>query len=252
MRIEERHALERALRRRYHVDAAEETVPRALVDAVAQELARPVRPRVHEVVAGQVRRIGGIAWALHAALMLMVAAMEFSGVPVYPAAGAFGAALALASLTGLTRSRSCGMAELEAACPVNAQMVVCARAGALGCVDAVALLVLVLVAGEGPGLWTAFAQVCAPYLVAAGAGLLAARRVASADATVSAVVAAALVCAACIVARALAPAAFGSAATFGWWVAAVAALAFAVVEVRAWLCAAGSAFFVAPARPQGF
>lgn len=248
MRMGERRALERALQNHYQADTALEVAPRALIDAMARELARPARPRAWEVVAAQVRRVGTATWVLHGAIILFVAVGGFSGGPVYPAAGAIGAALALASVAGLTRSRSCGMVELEAACPVNAQAVACARAAALGCVDAAALLAVVFLCGEGPGLWTALAQVCAPYLAAAGVGLLAARRAASDDATVSAVAAAALVCAVCIVARVLFPAAFGSAAALGWWVAAAAALAFAAVEVRAWLRAAGSTFAIAPTR----
>lgn len=83
-------------------------------------------------------------------------------------------------------------------------------------------------------------------LVAMGAGFLAARRVAVADATIAAVAAATAVCGACIVARALCPAAFAPAAAAAWWLAAIAACTFAAAEARAWLRAAAVAFVDAP------
>ena len=128
MRKWERHALEGALRDHYRADAAGDAAPRALVDAVAAEMARPVRPCAFEVLAGQARRVGAGAWVLHAALAVAAALSALSGLGVGTAAAVLGAALALATLMGITRSRSCGMAELEAACPVNAQAAACARA----------------------------------------------------------------------------------------------------------------------------
>lgn len=246
MRARERHALEGALRDHYRAGEAVGTAPRALVEAVARELARPVRPGPLEVVAAQVRRIGAAAWVLHGALVLVVAVLALSGAPVDSAVGAVGAALALASLTEVTRSRSSGMVELEAACAVNAQAVACARALVLGCADALALLALSLASVGGPGAWTALAQALAPYLAAFGVGLLAARRVASADATTAAVVAAVGVCAACVALRGLCPAAFAPASALAWWLAAALALAFAALEARSWLRAAESAFADAP------
>ena len=66
MRMRERRALEDALRDHYRAvpgtDAA--APPRALVEAVAAEMARPSRPRAAEVVSGQARRVGAGAWAL--------------------------------------------------------------------------------------------------------------------------------------------------------------------------------------------
>ena len=238
-------ALEGALRDHYREVAGNgpvETVPRALVEALAAELSRSARPRVGEVVTGQIRRIGVGTWALHVALMLLIAVLFWFGVPLVPVAGALGAALALASLAELTRSRSCGMAELEAACIVNTPAVACARGLVLGCADACVLLVFVLVAGAGSDIWPVVSQACAPYLLAIGGGFLVARRVASADATVAAVTAAAGVCAACVVLRALCPAAFAPATALVWWLAAAAALAFAAVEARAWLRAAACGF----------
>lgn len=244
MRTRERLVLERALRDHYRDPEPVADAPHALVEAVARELARPARPGPLEVVATQVRRIGAAAWVLHGAIVLLVAALALSGAPVSSAASAVGAALALASLLEVTRSRSSGMAELEASCAVNAQAVVLARTLVLGCADALALLALAL--SDGSGAWTLLAQALVPYLVASGAGLLAARRVASADATVVAVVVAVGVCASCIALRALCPAAFAPASTFAWWLAAVLAIAFAALETRAWLRAAGSAFVDAP------
>lgn len=248
MRAREKRALERVLRDHYGAGEEVERPPRTLVEAVRTELARPVRPGPLEVVATQVRRIGVAAWVLHGTLVLIVAALALAGVTVAPVAGAIGSALALASLTEVTRSRSCGMAELEAACAVNAQAVACARALVLGCADAAALLALVLLAAEEPGVWATLAQGCAPYLVAAGAGLLAARRAASADATAAAVAAATGVCAVCVALRGLWPTAFAPATAAGWWVAAALALAFAFLEARAWLRSAASAFSDDPVR----
>lgn len=248
MRASERRALEAALRDHYRTGEKGGVAPRALVEAVAAEMARPARPHPGAVVATQLRRVGAATWALHATIVLLVAALALSGSPVTPLAPAVGAALALSSLVGLTRSRSCSMAELESSCAVNAQAVACARIVALGCADAAAMLALALLCADGPGLWAGLAQSCAPYLAAAGVGLLAGRRAASADATLAATVAAAATCAACLAARALFPEAFAPATALAWWIAAAAALAFAVAQARAWLRAAGSAFAVSPAR----
>ncbi|MCR8907346.1 hypothetical protein NW198_01760 [Thermophilibacter sp. ET337] len=249
MRRREKRALEEALRDHYRaLRGTDAAVPRALVEAVAAEMDRPSRPRAAEVVAGQARRIGAGAWALHAALVLLAVPCALSGIGVGTVAAALGAALALASLAGVTRSRSCGMAELEASCPVNAQAAACARGLVLCCADALALALLAAFAEPVGGTpWAVLAQGLAPYLAALGAGLLAARRAASPDATVAAVSAAAGVCAACALARTLCPAAFGPAAALAWWAAAAAALAFAAAQARAWLRAAASGFADAPA-----
>ena len=251
MRRREERALEDALRDHYRAAPGTAAAPRALVEAVAAEMARPARPRAAEVVAGQARRVGAGAWALHAALVLLAVPCALSGVGVGTVAAALGAALALASLAGVTRSRSCGMAELEAACPVNVQAAACARGLVLCCADALAIALIATLAGPAGGApWAVLAQGLAPYLAALGAGLLAARRAASPDATVAAVAAAAGVCAVCVPARSLCPAAFGPAAALAWWAAAAAALAFAAAEARAWLRAAASGFADVPA-PAG-
>lgn len=192
MRMRERRALEDALREHYRAASGTGvTAPRALVEAVAAEMARPSRPRAAEVVAGQARRVGAGVWALHAALALLAVPCALSGVGAGTVA-ALGAALALASLAGVTRSRSCGMAELEAVCPVNAQAAACARGLVLCCADALAIALLAALFGPvGGAPWAVLAQGLAPYLAALGAGLLAARRAASPDATVAAVTAAA-------------------------------------------------------------
>ena len=189
MRRREERALEDALRDHYRAaPGTDAAAPRALVEAVAAEMARPSRPRAAEVVAGQARRVGAGAWALHAALVLLAVPCALPGVGVGTVAAALGAALALASLAGVTRSRSCGMAELEASCPVNAQAAACARGLVLCCADALAIALLAALAGQAGGApWAVLAQGLAPYLAALGAGLLAARRAASPDATVAAV-----------------------------------------------------------------
>ena len=247
----ERRALERALRSHYRDGGACPAPPRRLVEAVAVELARPARPRASAVLAEQARRVGALGWGLHVALALLALPMALLGPGPGTAAVVVGAALALASLAELTRSRSSGMAELEAACAVNAQAVALARVVVLGCADALAMLAVALLAADGRELWAVLAQGCAPYLAAAGAGLLAARRVASADATAAAVGAGAGVCAACVALRMLWPAAFAPAAGLAWWVAAACALGFAALEVRAWLRASASAFADAAPRAAG-
>ena len=136
MRRQERRALEDALRGHYRSDAAAAAAPRALVEAVAAEMARPSRPSAVEVVAGQARRVGAGAWAAHVALVLLAAPCSLSGVGIGTVAAALGAALAIFTLAGVTRSRSCGIAELEASCPVNAQAAACARGLVLCCADA--------------------------------------------------------------------------------------------------------------------
>lgn len=252
MRLGEKRALEEALRDHYRTGTVKAAAPRAVVKAVATEMARPAGPRTAAVVAEQARRVGVGTWALHGALAAVAVPSALSGLGAGTVAAALGAALALATLVGITRSRSCGMAELEAACLVNAQAAVCARALALCCADALAVVLLAVLAGQGVSPWAVFAQGCAPYLAAFGAGLLAARRAASPDATAAAVVAAAVVCAVCIVARTVCPAAFGPAAALAWWAAAVAALTFAAVEARAWFRFAASGFADPPASAAAF
>lgn len=244
MRRREKRALEDALREHYRATpGADVTVPRELVEAVAAKMARPSRPRAVEVVAGQARCVGAWAWGLHALLVLLAVAWTPSGIGAGTVVAALGAALALASLTGVTRSRSCGIAELEAACPVNAQAAMCARGFVLCCADALAFVFLAALASSvGGASWATLAQALAPYFAALGSGLLAARRAASADATVAAVAAAGGVCAACILVRVFCPAVFGPAATLAWWAAAALALTFATVQARAWLRAAASGF----------
>ena len=245
MRMRERRALEDALREHYRVvdDVPDAVAPCMLVEAVAAEMARPVRPHAIEVVVAQARHVGAWAWALHAAFALLAVLCAPSGVGVGTVAATLGSALALASLAGVTRSRSCGMAELEAACPVNAQAAACARGLVLCCADALVIGLFAALAGlVGGASWAVLAQGLAPYLLALGAGLFAARRSASPDATVAAVAAAAGVCAVCILARTLCPAVFGSAAALAWGVAAATGLGFAVVQARAWLQAAESGF----------
>ncbi|MBM6774195.1 hypothetical protein [Olsenella profusa] len=243
MRTRERRALEGVLREHYQAGpGAVGAAPHALVEAVAAEMARPVRPRAGEVLAEQARRIGTGTWALHGVLAAAAVPAALSGLGSGVVAAVLGAALALATLMGITRSRSCGMAELEAACPVNAQAAACARALVLCCADALVVVLLAVLAGASSAPWAVLAQGLAPYLVALGAGLLAARRAATPDATVAAVAAAGAVCGACVLARTICPTAFGSAAALAWWVAAAVALAFAATEVRAWLRAAASGF----------
>ena len=252
MKLREKRELEGALRKYYEaeLDIEDAEVAGGLVEALATEMARPVVPRTGTLLVGQVRYIGAASWMLHLILVAMMVLLATNGVPVAAAAGAVGAALALASLAGITRSRSCGMAELEAACAVNTPAIVLARAVVLLCSDALVLLVFVLMSSDGVDLWSVCAQVCAPYLVATGAGFLAARRVAASDATIAAVGAAAAVCAACIAARALYPTAFAPAMAAAWWFASVAACAFAAAETRAWLRAATTAFVDAPASAR--
>lgn len=256
MKLHERRALESALQEYYRAGegggCAEEGAPRAVVRTVAEELARPIRPRAAAVLASQAHHIGAATWALHAVIVLLAALLVLSGVRIAPGAGALSAALAVASLAELTRSRSCGMVELEAACVVNAQAIVCARAIVLGCTDAALMLLLTALTAIGPTVWLMVAQICAPYLLAAGAGLCAARRASSADATVAAGAAATGVCAACVILRVLWPAAFAPAAGAAWALAALLAFAFALFEMRAWIRAAASAFADAPACVRAY
>ncbi|OUP08002.1 hypothetical protein [Collinsella sp. An2] len=247
MKTSERRALEAALRNHYRSDSASKdevpgAAPRALVKAVAAELSRPTRPGFAEVLASQARYIGVGPWVLHAALVAAAVPSTLSGIGPGTVTAVLGSTLALATLIGITRTRSCGMAELEAACPVNSQATTCARALVLSCFDALAITLLAVGAGHASAPWLVFAQGLAPYLGALGAGLLAARRVATPDATAAAAAAAGLVVATCILARTACPSAFGSAATLAWWAAAAGALAFAAAEARAWLRASTSGF----------
>lgn len=244
MKVRERRVLEGALRSHYRAsDDERSSAPNTLVDIIAAEIARPARPPAAQIVFEQARRIGIRVWALHIAVALCAVPASLSGFGD-SFAGAIGGALALATLIGLTRSRSCGMAELEASCPVNTQAVVCARAVSLCCADLLLIAITALFTDPSPS--AALAQGIVPYLAALGAGLLAGRRAASPDATIAAGAAAGAVCAACIVLRATCPAAFVPAAELGWWAAAASALAFAGIETRAWARDAASAFTDVP------
>lgn len=248
MRADDRCELERALRNLYRTGDGDAMVPGLLVEAIAAEMERPVRPRAVAVVAEQVRRIGVGAWALHVVLAAVAVLGVRLGLGVGTVAAVLGTMLALCALASVTRSRSCGMVELEAACPVNAQAAACARVLALCCVDGLAIVLFTVQAGSDALPAAVLAQGLAPYLVASGAGLLAARRAASVDATIAAVTAAAAVCGICILARTLWPAAFGSAAALVWWGVAAVAVVFASLEGRAWLRASVSGFTDMPGR----
>lgn len=219
-----------------------EKTPAGLAALLAAEARRPRRPGVALIVRTQARCVGPLCWALHAGIVLLVVALHLLGLRAGDAASALGAACALASLTELTRSRSCGMAELEAACAANAQVASCAKLVLLGCADALLILVTSALVDPAADIWATVAQMGAPYLLATAGGLLAARRAPSPDATAAAAVLASAVCAASVALRVLVPQAFGEATTLVWWLAAVAAGVLAALEARAWLRDAESAF----------
>ena len=251
MGIREKRGLEERVRKHYRLLDEQlcadgpETAPPTLLALLTAEARRPHRPGVASVVRTQARCVGPLCWALHAGVPLLAAALRLSGPHAASAACALGAACALASLAELTRSRSCGMAELEAACAVNAQAAGCAKLVLLGCADALLVLVTSALVAPVAGLWTTLARMGATYLLAAAGGLLAARRAPSTDATAVATALAALVCAASLTLRLVVPQAFDEAAAIVWWLAAVAAGALAALEARAWLRDAESAFTAA-------
>lgn len=219
-----------------------EGAPAGLAALLAAEARRPRRPGVTLIVRTQARCVGPLCWALHVGIVLLVVVLHLLGLRAGAAASALGAACALASLTDLTRSRSCGMAELEAACAANAQAAACAKLALLGCADALLILVTSALVAPAADIWATVAQMGAPYLLATAGGLLAARRVPSPDATAAAAALASAVCAASVALRVLVPQAFGEATTLVWWLAAVAAGVLAALEVRSWLRDAESAF----------
>lgn len=146
-----------------------------------------------------------------------------------------GAALTVACLHQVTAGSSCGMAELEAACPLNAHAAGCARLLVMGCLSAAALLACVVACAPLANVGELAARACAPYLVSSAGGLLVARRCTSSGAQTATLVWSAFACAACVLLFSLAPTAYTSASAGMWYAAALLGAAWYAREAALWL-----------------
>lgn len=190
-------------------------------------------------------------WAAPAAVVVLALSLSFFGVSeqgMEAALVASGPVLVAACLAGVVRAKSCLMQELEASCLHNAVAVACARFAVLGGAAFLALAIACLACSAIVPAGAAAAYALAPCLVAAAGGLLLARRVSSADATVAAVAWSAGVCALCLLLRFSAPGAYEAAAVWAWAAVAAAGALWCAREVCAWLrlCAQGG---ISPASP---
>lgn len=246
--------LEERLREHYRAFAPEGGPPEELLAAVDRAVATR-RPRAgwQALLASQARLVLPRCAPAAAIGVALVALLELAGASraqILAVVGAVGTLLALAGLSCVVSGRAHGMTELEAACPLNARSVACARLLLSGCVCAVTLALCAAASPPTLPAWVMAARLGAPYLIACAGGLAAARRAASADSLVAALAWAGATCAASVLLYSVGPAVYGRASDGVWAAAAVASLAWCAREVALWLRAASFAFEPA-ASPAG-
>lgn len=243
--------LEERLREHYRAFAPEGGPPEELLAAVDRAVATR-RPQVGwpTLLASQARLVLPRCAPAAAIGIAIVALLELAGASraeTLVAASAAGALQALAALSGVVSGRAHGMTELEAACLLNARSVACARLLLSGCVCAVTLALCAAASPPTLPAWVMAARLGAPYLIACAGGLAAARRAASADSLVAALVWAGVTCAASALVYSVTPAVYARASDGLWAGAAIAALLWCAREVALWLRAASLSF--EPAAP---
>lgn len=170
-------------------------------------------------------------WGAPAAAVLvaaLAAAHGLSSSQILVTLSGLGPALAIACLYGITRARSHGMAEIEAACSHGSIALASARLTLLCGASFAAIAAACALCSDIVPAFAAATVALAPYLLASAGGLLVARKVAAHNAALASLAWAAGVLAACFVLSAACPAAFGQAAIWIWAaVAACSALWFA-------------------------
>lgn len=177
-------------------------------------------------------------WLVPAAVVVLACALAATGTPSHGAEAvlvASGPALAAACLACVVRARSLGMQEMEASCVHNAFAVACARLTVCGCAALVALAIACAACSTVVPVGTAAAYALAPCLVSAAGGFALARRVASVDSAMAAIVWSAGVGALCILLRFAAPVFYADAAVWAWAAAAAAGALWCAREVVCWL-----------------
>lgn len=248
MRITEKRRLESALREHFrrerpssgaHAEHAE-----AVAALAAAEAARASGSdfRLSDLMRAVVRFSPRAFWVAPAAVVAL--ALALSGAPVHEAQAvlvASGPVLVAACLAGVVRARSCLMQELESSCPRNAAAVACARLAIFGGASLLALALVCAACSAVVPAVAAAAYALAPYLVSAAGGLMLARKVAAADATVAVVVWSAVVGALCFLLGVAAPEAYCAGAVWAWAAASAAGALWLVREAADWLrlCAQG-------------
>lgn len=188
-------------------------------------------------VAGQARFMGVRSWLLQVAVVALVALVAW--IDPFGTTGLFaclaGTAIAACGMPDVLASRMYGLVELERSCMFDARSVASARMVVLACANAVALFVLsCLIAGDG-GTALTVAQIFAPYFITVGGCLAAARRMSALGALVASMAWASIVVAVAYVAAVKLPWVYELASWWIWAVVVVAAIAWALFEVRRWL-----------------
>lgn len=176
-------------------------------------------------------------WAVPAAVVALALALAAVGVSAHEAQAALvvsGPTLAAACVVCVVRARSCGMIELEAACVRTACAVACARLVVAGGASLLALIIACVAYAPLVSVGAALAYALAPYLVAAAGGMLFARRVASGNAALAALVWSVAVGALGILCLTW-PDAYANAALWVWAAIAAAAAVWCAHETVRWL-----------------
>lgn len=239
-----RDDVERRLRRHYErarADAGLRAAERDGIDAVlaaAERVAPPPRLDAASLIAAQLRfmsRPALVAPLLCVALVFLASALGEGRVGQLVALSFSGVALTAACLHQITAGSSCGMTELEAACPLNAHAAGCARLLVMGCLSAAGLCSCVAICSPLGALWELAARAGAPYLISGAGGLLVARRAPSAGTQAATLVWSGAACAACALLSTIAPAAYSSAASGAWCVAALVGAAWYAREAALWV-----------------
>lgn len=196
------------------------------------------RASLAALVATQLRFMSRAALAaplLCVGLVALACGMGASRAEALVALSFSGAALTVSCLHQITAGSSCGMTELEAACPLNAHAAGCARLLVMGCLSAAAVLACVAACAPLADVGELAARACAPYLVSSAGGLLVARRCPSSGAQAATLVWSAFACAACVLPFSVAPATYATASAGAWYASALLGAAWYAREAALWL-----------------
>lgn len=190
--------------------------------------------------ASQVRFVPKMVWASQLAMVAIVLATcalhERAGLSAC-ALSVFGAALAGCGLPALVASKTHRMAELEYACLFDCRTVAIARMLAVGCANALEMVLVVLLVPSFAqmNVLLACAYATVPFLLSCAGGMLLARRMRSSAAGAIMVVFALIVACACVALASALPQMYMPVSAGAWAVAAAAGAVWAVRETHALL-----------------
>lgn len=220
----------------------------AMKEAASQEKACGARPandacEALAFAASQASFVDVRIWAVQAALVAAMATTCLFGDErlISIAASALGAIAAISGLPAVLAAKAFGTAELEYACRFDCRAAAFARMLSVGAAQATALLLsaFVLPALAQADAFSVLMQASAPFFATCAGALFVARKASCDTALPLACLWGALVLAVSIVAFTATPGLYTAISAWAWGAASLAAFAFALVEARAWIVAAG-------------